>query len=208
MSSTPLQLPNTHTAPPGGWRYRAPHTGQPFVGASLPDLLHQVRAHYKATGYKQPENLEQLVEENLCAAMPDYCTGNAQPVRPTLAHTLHTVLQGTKTLGSWLLGGRHYVEQAVANQRAQVCSSCPMNEEPEGCTSCNRKSLTEAVEKIVGKRSTPYDGQLQACRVCACHLRSKVHLPHAVLWRHMPAEQKERLPAHCWLLTELIKGAA
>lgn len=201
--SEALQLPNKTNCPPGGWKYRVPQTGQWFEGPSLANLIDQLKAHYAANGYDVPGDLEQKIEDSTCARMPDYCTGNnPAPLKPQLALTFHTVVQGSKTLLSWFANGREFVSTEKAEKRASVCAGCQFNEPPEGCTGCNIRSLRALVEKLVGGRKTSLDSRLKSCRVCYCQLAAKVWLPQPILWRHMEDEQKERLPAHCWLVTE------
>lgn len=205
-------LPNKTNSPPGGWRYRVPQTGQLFTGVSEHQLLVQLEHHYRATGYTKPTNLKELVEEFICSAIPDYCTGN-EPARPVGGFSFHTVIQGTRTIGSWLLssfakGARQYVPQAQADARASVCAtgvnggSCPFNDQPEGCTGCNSGAMKETLRFVVGDRHTAFDNQLKSCRVCNCGLFAKVHLPHAVLWDNMPLDQRAKLPDWCWLVKE------
>ncbi len=200
-------LPNHVTAPPGGWRCTVPETGQTFSGASEYQLITQLRSHYKANGYPEPADYKAMIEADVCAKQPDYCTGNNPTYVPVEGFTFHTVLQGTRTIGQWLWrsglkGARQYVPQEQAEARAAVCVGCPFNDDPQGCTSCNAKSMQEALRIVIGNRNTLLDGQLKSCRVCQCGLKSKVHLPHDVLWDNMPESQRARLPAHCWLVTE------
>lgn len=219
-----LHLPNLDTAPPAskgkstGWLYVVPETGQEFSGSSISELMINLAAHYKAAGYPQPPDLARLVEEQICDRIPDYCGGEPRASRAEdiakqgwiagLKHTFTNVVNGTRVLAAWIAGGRHYVENDLASQRAATCTSgfngqpCPENVEPLGCSGCNSKTLTEVVRSVVGSRTTPHDAKLRACQVCGCDLKAKVHLPHSILWQHMPAAQKQLLPAHCWLLTE------
>lgn len=207
-----LHLPNLDTMPPKGWRYTVPETGQLFEASSLSELLHNLTAHYKAAGYMLPPNLVRLIEDAICADVPEACGGEPRADRAAdavkqgwlagLKHTFTNVVNGTRVLAAWLVSGRHYVDDTVANERALVCTSCPENVEPIGCTGCNSGTLREVVRAVVGSRSTPHDARLRACKVCGCDLRAKVHLPHDILWQHMPAPQKALLPAKCWLLTE------
>lgn len=222
--SKQLHLPNLDTHPPrlpgheGGWCYQVPETGQVFCGSSLSELMINLAAHYKAAGYPQPPNLARLVEDYICDHIPDYCGGEPRASRADdgvrqswlagLKHTFTNVLTGTQTLAAWIVGGRHYVDGDLANERARICTSgfhgrkCPENEEPLGCTGCNTKTLHEIVRSVVGSRTTTSDSRLKACKVCGCDLKAKVHLPHDVLWKHMADAQIAALPPHCWLLNE------
>lgn len=208
-----LHLPNLDTAPSGGgWRYVVPETGQRFEGASLSELLHNLSAHYRAAGYPQPPNLARLVEDYICEQVPEACGGQPRASRSSdlvqqgwlagLKHTFTNIVTGTQTLAAWIVGGRNYVDGDVANARARVCTTCPENVEPQGCTGCNLNTLHEVVRSVVGSRTTTSDSLLKACKVCGCDLKAKVHLPHTVLWRHMPDAQKQQLPEWCWLKRE------
>lgn len=213
-----LHLPNLDTAPPklpnheGGWCYKVPETGQDFCGSSLSELMMNLSAHYKAAGYPQPPNLVRLVEDYICDKIPDYCGGQPRATRADdaarqgwiagLKHTFTNIVTGTQTLAAWIAGGRNYVDADTANARAAVCVTCPENVEPQGCTGCNLNTLHEVVRSVVGSRTTASDSLLKACRVCGCDLRAKVHLPHDVLWKHMPAAQRQQLPEWCWLVRE------
>lgn len=197
-----LRLPNEYTSPPGQWRYRVPETGQKFVGSNKQELLSQLRAHYEVNGYPFPDDIEAKIEDYICETVPDYCEGTGKPSKPGLAHTFHVVMQGTKTLGSWFIKGREFVPQEQADRRAATCASCVLNDEPEGCTSCNMSKLHELVEKFVGKRKTSSHDRLKSCRACLCNNRVKVWLPLKILIDNTEPEDKERLTPQCWILEE------
>lgn len=203
-------LPNHVTAPPGSWRYKVPETNQTFSGPSEHSLITQLQAHYRANGYPVPtsDDLRPRIEAFICAAVPDYCTGN-EPARFVDGFSFHTVIQGTRTFAVWLLksllkGSRQYVPQEQANTRAAICQICSFNEQPDGCSGCNSGTLKTVVQVIVGSRSTPSDDSLKACRICNCLIKAKVHLPHSVLYDNMTTKQKELLPGHCWLVKENV----
>lgn len=202
-------LPNLTNGPPHEWRYRVPETGQFFQNASLSGLMETLRSHYRSNGYAIPDSLLNLIEAYICGEEPEYCSGNASSLPKTervtgggLAHTFHVVLQGTKTLISWVAGGGERVSQAIADGRAATCATCPENVNPEGCSGCNIAELLRIGEKVAGTRKTSSDASLNACRVCSCLLKAKVWIPHKNLWPHMNEEQKLRLPTACWLVRE------
>ena len=202
-------LPNMTNQPPGGWKYRVPETGQEFTEPSLDALIQKLLAHYKANGYAPPADLPHLIEDYICNKQPDYCTGN-DPIKPKfiagLAHTFHTVVQGTRTLLTWAGHGFARVDISLSEARAEVCSTCPNNQEPEGCTVCNINGLRELTDKISGKHATRFDDALKACKVCSCQLKAKTRIPHAILWQHTDKEQKAAFPARCWMITEAEKA--
>ncbi len=207
MSEPVRQLPNKIYAPPGGWRYRVPETGQTFRGVSEYQLLTELQAHYRANQIQQPdlETLKASIEHFVCEQEPDYCTdahGQPHPPKGGRFHGFHEVIQGTRTIGAWLLAGAPMVEQQVADARARTCVGCPQNDEPQGCSTCNAKDMRNLVEKLVGKRRTVVDDYLKSCRVCTCLLKAKVWFPLDRLLPYMLPEQISRLPSNCWLVTE------
>lgn len=203
---TAQHLPNKTYSPPAGWRYRVPETGQLFRGVSEYQLKSQLEAHYKANSLPIPADISDRIEQFICAQEPDYCTDShgMKPVgwKEGALHDFKTVIQGTRTLAAWLLGGKKYVDPAQAESRASTCLNCIQHDTPQGCTSCNSKELKRVVQLVVGDRRTKVHDHLKSCRVCHCQLAAKVQLPHSVLWSNMPAEQRERLPKTCWLITE------
>lgn len=207
MSEQLRQLPNKTYAPPGGWRYKVPETGQLFRGVSEYQLLCELEAHYRANQLKKPDGLSDLIERFVCEQEPDYCTdqhGQAvQDGKRSIFMDIRAALQGTATLVMWKVKGEGLVEPTLADQRAAICVACPMNVEPQGCTSCNTKVVREAVEAIVGTRQTSFHNQLKACKVCMCHLSAKVQLPLKSILRWMPDSQQELLPSHCWITKEV-----
>lgn len=186
-----------------------PETGQQFEGSNWPQLHERLTAHYKAAGYPMPGNMFELVEKFICDKEPGYCVGSPEDApRFSLANTFTNVLAGTRTflrgaltLGEAAIGGK-FVPQEKAEARAAVCVVCAYNDDIQGCTGCNMPVMREAVELLVGKRTTTKDAQLRACRICSCHLQGKVHIALTPLLRHMPEEQRAQLPPHCWLMSE------
>lgn len=112
--------------------------------------------------------------------------------------TFMQVLNGTRTIGSWLLKGRQRVEHVESERRARICATCPQNQEILGCSSCSMPSLRSAIEVIVGGARTSSDDSLHGCCVCGCSLKALIHIPLAVLQERMPASENKRLPDHCW----------
>lgn len=211
--SDSLQLPNRTTTPPGGWRYRVPETGQEFPPKGTfwvaPDqLMNALRKHYQANGYVEPPDLLWRVEQYICGQIPGHCVEASglpahQPAYGAPS-TFHTVMQGTRTLVSWAVGGFQRVPVEHAEARASVCATCPENVIPKGCNGCNLNSMRELVGRIVGTRRHAYSDALKdrACRICQCGLEAKVQLPFDVMWPHMPEAQRVALPSYCWLLKE------
>lgn len=211
MSSEPTpRLPNWTNAPNGGWDYRIPEIKGPqaYVGpvTDYETLSSQIVARYKANDLPVPSDLRNRVEDYICARVPEYCASSGGQITYTSeglpGFSIKNILAGTGTLLRWMAGGAKKVDLSLANQRAEVCTTCRFNQHPEGCSSCNYPTLMSLVNTIVGGSKTSSDDSLQACVVCGCSLKAKVHLPHDVLMKNMNRDQVQRLPDFCWLITE------
>jgi len=206
--SAVLHLPNVTNTPPDGWRYRIPETGKPVRGNTYGAVVAAAAAQYAANNLTAPQNLEELVEKQICDTYPDYCTGRGLNLT-TLAgvrRTLVMMVSGTRTLGSWLIRGMPLVTQELAERRAEVCctggprgAKCPFNERPDGCTGCNMAQLVSAIKNIIGSSKTSRDAQLEGCSVCGCSTKVKVWVPWDIIDKNMPQSIQEALPEHCWV---------
>ncbi len=93
---------------------------------------------------------------------------------------------------AWLRGyeGKHFVEEGLARERANICAGCPLNQAfQDGCASC-RATVTALRKEILGPKRF-IDGRLNACLEMGEDLPTVVHL-------EMTAVQRDELPAHCW----------
>lgn len=206
-----LRVSNLTSTPPGMWKYLVPETGtwvpdRSALGFSkyvaFPDLIKGIKAHYKANSVTVPTNLDELVHDQCCRSIPSYCVdekGRKDTSAPQFHFDLNTVIQGTLTLADWVIHGSPVESDEVIVDRTSACDKCQFNQDPQGCSSCNRKSLTRAIEKVVGKRKLASDSKLKSCMICGCSLIAKVRIPKDILLRHMSEEQIKRLPSHCWL---------
>lgn len=198
------QFSNLNETPPGMYRYFVPETKTWFRNfLAIQDLASAVRQHYKANQLPCPDNLAELIADQLCPDLPpERCTrvdGGPVTIGPLGRGMSFTdVVQGTKTLISWWWNGSNKVEIAEANRRAEICSRCQYNQQPTGCAKCNNP-LMWLIKQFVGPGTTSFDSHLKACRVCKCSLRVKVWFPMEILLPHMPDDQKAALPDFCWL---------
>lgn len=204
MTAT-YQFPNRVTAPPGGWRYVTPESGQVFTGVNEAQLLDHLRSHYRANNWDLPSNIRDLIEQQICEKQRDYCvdTGGRPPVSPSKAAAVAFHLIKDYTLR--LLNAPGRVQQEQADARAAVCATCTENVEREGCSNCNMGVLRDLVVKIKGNRVTKSEEQLKVCRVCLCENRAKVWLTLEDLKKLTNKQEWEALPTTCWMRTEEAK---
>lgn len=209
-----ITIKNYHETPPGQWRYRIPDIADArvaFVSGfnSYDELEKEVTNRYRANAKTVPADLRQQIVEQMCQQLPEgWCRDGTRRlgVGARLLAEFTRVLQGTTTLLNWWIEGhREKVPLDEATRRAGVCSRCTFNQPAQGCTTCNLPALQALVRQVVGGIPTPLDGALQSCTICGCDLKAKVHLPLAVLQKHLSAEQVAQFPpAHndwpgCWL---------
>lgn len=111
--------------------------------------------------------------------------------------------EGAETLRDWLLGGAEIVDKGVAQNRASVCLSCPLNQDGLKIAETVSAQIRKQVElkkhlqlRVNGEK------QLKTCAACLCPLRLKVWIPLALV---LPDdEEKSKLDARCWLLNEKL----
>lgn len=210
-----LRIVNFTSAPRGMWKYMVPetktwipnrkaHATDKFI--VYEDLLREVKKHYIANQMAAPADLSERIQDQVCRYISGkYCVdekGRRNTADPEVHFDLQTVIQGTLTLGDWVLHGSPIESDQVVMARSNICASCPMNQGPSGCTGCTGDALKKAIEKIVGKRRLPTDSKLNSCMVCGCALIAKTRIPKDILVRHMSTEQMKRLPNFCWLQPE------
>jgi len=195
------RLSRKDTVPPGGFKYFVKATKTWLKAPDWKTIVQRARGHHQANGIDIPENLPELIEDQLCAALPPgHC--NYEDGQPVVLHRTSLgfaeVIRGTATLGDWLIHGKKLVPDAEANRRAAICAACPFNREIEGCTSCNANALHSIANRVTGGRNAAFAHQLNACWFCGCSNRAQVWLPLDILQRHLPEELNGQLPDQCW----------
>lgn len=96
----------------------------------------------------------------------------------TLIDQAKQMIEGVKTLKDWLGSGAETVPWRLAQQRANVCLKCPMNQPGNMATGAIADAVKKQIElknklklRVVGEKS------LLHCTACGCVLRLKVHIP-------------------------------
>lgn len=187
--------------PPGGrWFYEVPET-KVFLSSndSEGDLLWHVRQHYLANKLPVPDNLQAVVQNYMCLHLPEgFCEGELEPLAKRAAPlTFFSIVQFTQALVHKLTKADFFVSQEEAERRARICLRCPENSK-NLCTTCN--GLRSLAAALIGNRqATSVDAKLEACAVCGCALRAKLHVNRAYI-----AESAKRLkeyPPYCWMVT-------
>lgn len=194
-----LHLQKLDEVPPGGFRYKDTSTGKTITGPTYRDWVNAVKRHKVANEVPVGPELEAEMQEQLCMQLPGgWCVrdGAVYQSGVTAGLSFDKVINGTITLGDWLLNGKKKAEKQEAQKRADICSSCPFNQTIQGCTSCNQGKLMQIVNRIVGPEQLQGDNLLNACTLCGCSLRAKVWIDLEILQRHTAGVE---FPEWCWL---------
>lgn len=195
-----LKLLDPSTVPPGGFRYLCPETQTWIQAASFAELVWASEKHRAANKLGIPDVFKEQVEAQLCSHMPPGTCRHEAGVATsgTRRLTFQEVVSASLMLGSWFLKGTPKVAQDEAERRAQICLSCPMNQNFDGCSTCAERDLREAIVGFMGDSKTPYDSALHSCFACGCTLKAAIWFPIEILQKQMTEEVKTLLPAHCW----------
>jgi hypothetical protein len=199
--------------PPGGFKYLEPTTKRwiPKDGydTNVDATISKVQAFLKSNSLPVPPNLRALIEDQICERLSgnlSWCnngniasTEEINASRRGWAFSFEHVKTFTATMIDWWVNGGERVSDEIISERAKVCSGCPNNTHPPGCTSCSSGVIRGIVARIVGGHSHPMDVNLRACAICGCDLRAKVRIPQDTLTRNMPKEKLAVLPPFCWL---------
>lgn len=129
------------------------------------------------------------------------------PPKPTLRQSIRNVAAGSRILVEWIVSGAEAVAPELANQRAAVCASCPLNETGDWLrwfTVPVAAEIKKALDtKATWKLSTPSDDRLMVCGACSCPLKLKVHMPLDKFYDKMTDEAKNALAEGCWIRSEV-----
>jgi len=182
--------------PPDGFKYRHPETGHWSVAETHDDWITRAYEHLKGNGLTVPPNLRQVMEEQLCAILPEGHCEEFDPNRVEPLTRIHRgdVLDGMKVFATWAFKGSPFVAQDEADRRASICANCYLNVQVQGCSSCH-----QIADELTKKATTKLDDRLIACAVCKCLLRAKVHFPLAVLETTDSEWKQNTYPDFCWL---------
>lgn len=229
-----LRLISRSKQVPFGFKFHQPQTGwrsRNFASFEriVEDLIRHrkanpaVTAKYKlATDYNTVAAEVDLYNAMRCEKMKwyDYITGiSLRPAggqasvipfteRPnrSLGLQLKKVAVGASVIIEWIKSGGEAVQQSLANERASICTECPLNERGDW-TRFFTVPISEGIRAEMQRRKqwkleTPFDSQLCVCAACSCPLPLKVHMPIDKILAKIPEESKEALAPGCWIRKE------
>lgn len=113
---------------------------------------------------------------------------------------------GVSVLLSWTGSGGRVVKQELAQQRAEVCKLCPLNQDGNFWQKIDAE-LGKQLKLIIGIKNDlklKVDGEekLKSCLGCDCWIPTKIWTPISHILSHTPDEIKRSLDSSCWILSE------
>lgn len=185
------------TTPPGGWKYTQAESGYQMVSMTVPGLRKLIEEHRKSNGYDLSPGWWEVVQVELCLdPSTGYSCLESEP-EPERRMEIIDLLRFFRTMREWgLKRGFGRVAPEIAQERARVCKTCPMNTTVKGCTGCHGV-VRWVGEYLTTEEAAIGDGKLHNCGVCKCVLSLKVHLPADVI---KDSEKSDLVyPSHCWV---------
>lgn len=156
----------------------------------------QIKDHAVDNGYPIPTKEE--AEDQLCRRLSgEWCTGGGPNSFVNTRFSINDFIRGSQVVMSSVLNGE-VVSAATAEERALICSRCPLNVRVPGCASCSK--MANVALGFAGKGKTKHDHLLQACAICHCSNEAQVWVPAEHLAKGVTTEMMEtyREMPDCW----------
>lgn len=193
--------PKHSIVPPGGFHYTEKHAGSEIrlTGDSVDTLAAAIEKYRLNNGIPLGDPKKDVVDY-ICGNWSHFCnktefTGYLEPNVSTDATFLTRVSAWVTKL--WNIGANNFVPEKEAQRRAEICKSCPLNQDfRAGCKSCIQG--TDRMVFLWSKGKTiPHDlfHSLKGCRATGAHLQASVF---ANKQPEISEQEIAQLPAHCW----------
>ena len=121
-----------------------------------------------------------------------------------MTRTFQRIQNFNRIRKSWFGAGGEPVPTELAQQRANVCATCPMNYKGEWWWNMATQLAINARSELRRIMNLHVEGEekLGVCEVCGCRLKLKIHTPYKHIYRQSTSEQLTKYPNHCWILKE------
>ena len=105
----------------------------------------------------------------------------------------------------WLGSGGQPVSPELAEKRASICASCPLNVQPGWWEKNLKEPIAQAIVRTLElkhsmKITTSLDGKLAMCQGCGCVNSLHVHAPLSHIIGHTKMQTMARFDPQCWIL--------
>jgi len=209
-------------SPVNGWHYHQPQTGwdlqknAPSAAWDFNGAVQAIIAHRKANPRFNLATDQKTVEDQLdetnalrMLSIPGadiYVQTDPAMLPKTMPRPLNqlqNVAVGASTIVEWIASGAEAVPQELANKRAEICTTCPMNDTGDWTrlfTVHAQNAIMFALnQRRDWKLSTPFDDRLHVCSACSCPLKLKVHMPLERILAKLPKQSFGSLAEFCWI---------
>lgn len=159
------------SAAPKHYVFIDPDTRRKFTAASKQELAKSIVAYRAQNGLAPIKHLD-IVLDHYWATLPENAH-NAEQAPPLQRGLLAYLKGGMALVDNIWYGEKNMVDQRVANERANQCSTCRFNVFPDKGPFMAWADMI--ADNSIGDRKTPYDSKLGNCAVCSCVIRAKVH---------------------------------
>lgn len=165
---------------------------------TVQDLVWQITSYCELNKIEPPPHLKAVVVEYMCDNLPPgFCRQSSSNVRKFLTITQIKDFTSLIFKRAFMKNPLNFLAPLTqAESRAQICSTCPLNDRSR-CTVCG--GLLSLIRKLVGRRETSYDPVLGTCSLCGCLLRVKVHVSSESLKLATKKPPEDQIPDFCWL---------
>lgn len=188
-------VPNNYLAPPGGYVFDDPVTGQTFSGDSWGAVVARV-IEVRSANQLPPGNPVREVYDQFCSRHPERCHSAPKVVS---SGTARTVEQFSSRIAGWVAGmfsavrGKNaggLIRRSDVDARVRACRGCQFQRDWRGsCVGCSASlvSVWRKLVKLVG-------GQEQG--LLGCNLFDED--TNVSVYLDLPRRDEPRAPEHCW----------
>jgi len=224
-------LKSRTTWPPGGWEFLEPATQWKAPrGLTFEQTVEAIIRHRRANRQHKLSTdfdvVSQQLDDYTCARLgnnPFYCAPDNPasftvplPKRSRRAGAegvagggkfLANTAAGIKLWIDWFGEGKP-VDVTVAEERARICTNCPMNDKKMGnifewFTGVAAKEIMAIFSALNDLNlHTSQDEKLKVCQACDCPLKAKVWAPLPIIKKHLSTDRMSRLHQDCWIRHE------
>ncbi len=105
---------------------------------------------------------------------------------------------------SWFGEGGEPVSTELAQSRANVCLTCPMNYKGDWLWNMATQLAINAQSKLRKMMNLKVNGEedLKTCEACGCLIKLKIFVPISHIQRHTSVEQLTKYAPQCWIRKE------
>lgn len=202
-----LTVLSKNITPPGNWRYTVPQTGHTISSYDYTSFIRAYEDHCLANNIHLDVDYENHLLHEMCEKnqpdWKDFCKQvNVRQQRKVLGFA--AAMGFLNVLKTWISMGRKLEEPEVAEARAKICATCPLNTRKSGwgCGSCT-SAFQKAISFVVGQKQTSYSSSCGFCGVCGCAINAAVWFPKEAQMEGLTEGMKQQfrdpqLKSYCW----------